>query len=290
MHLNLSCKILAILAMVPAIAMSAEPRQLTTDGVWKLSPRYSPDSESVYYSQSSNTGRVFLHQLDLKTGKDKQLLLEATDHLFDPVISSDGRYLAYCQSSGSPQLILMIRDRQEKKTAQYKPVGARSTARRPAFIPGTNLVAFTESGEGGQQISVVDYEGKNRRLVTEIPANNRWPDASPDGKKLVFCSSKTGNYEIYTIHLDGTMLTRLTDHPLRDIHPAWSPDGKRIAFVSVRDGDHEIYLLEIATKKLTQLTDNETRDDFPSWSADGTKLVFISQRGGATDLYELSVK
>ena len=289
MHLNLSCKILAVLAMIPTVAMAAEPRQLTTDGIWKLSPRYSPDGTSVYYSQSSNMGRVFLHQLDLKTGDNKQLFLEATDHLFDPVLSSDGRYLAYCQSSGSPQLILMIRDLKEEKTAEYKPVGARSTARRPAFIPGTNLVAFTESGEGGQQISVVDYGGGNRRLVTEIPANNRWPDASPDGKKLVFSSSKTGNYEIYTIHLDGTTLTRLTDHPLRDIHPAWSPDGKRIAFVSVRDGDHEVYLLEIATRKLIQVTRNDSRDDFPSWSPDGKKLVYISQRDGATDLYELDV-
>ena len=69
MHLNLSCKILAVLAMIPTVAMAAEPRQLTTDGVWKLSPRYSPDGESVYYSQSSNPGRVFLHQLDLKTGE-----------------------------------------------------------------------------------------------------------------------------------------------------------------------------------------------------------------------------
>ena len=202
MYLNLSCKILVILAIVPAIGMAAEPRQLTTDGVWKLSPRYSPDGESVYYSQSSNTGRVFLHQLDLKTGNDEQLLLEATDHLFDPVVSGDGRYLAYCQSSGSPQLILMIRDRQEKKTAQYKPVGARSTARRPAFIPGTNLVAFTESGEGGQQISVVDYEGKNRRLVTEIPANNRWPDASPDGKKLVYISQREGATNLYELGVE----------------------------------------------------------------------------------------
>ena len=199
MYLIRSCKTLLVLLMLSSISIGAEPRQLTSNGVWKLSPRYSPDGESVYYCQSSNPGRMFLHQLDLQTGKDKQLLLEVTAHLFDPVISRDGRYLAYCQSAGSPQLILMIRDTQEEKTAQYKPIGARSTARRPVFIPGTKLVAFTESGEGGQQISVVDYEAKNRRLVTEIPANNRWPDPSPDGKKLVFCSSKTGNYELFTI-------------------------------------------------------------------------------------------
>ena len=139
-------------------------------------------------------------------------------------------------------------------------------------------------------ISVVDYEGKNRRLVTEIPANNRWPDASPDGKKLVFSSSKAGNYDLYTINLDGTELTQLTRHPLRDIHPAWSPDGTRIAFISVRDGNHEIYLLEIATGKISRVTTSNTRDDFPSWSPDGKKLVYISQREGSTDLYERAVK
>ena len=290
MSLILSCRTLFILLVLQASGLADEPRQLTTDGVWKLSPRYSPDGESVYFSQSSNPGRVFLHQLDLKSGNDKQLFLETTTHLFDPVMSSDGRYLAYCQSSGSPQLILMIRDLKEEKTAEYKPAGARSTARRPAFIPGTRLVAFTESGEGGQQISVVDYEGKNRRMVTEIPANNRWPDASPDGKKLVFSSSKAGNYDLYTINLDGTELTQLTRHPLRDIHPAWSPDGTRIAFVSVRDGNHDIYLLEIATGKISRVTTSNTRDDFPSWSPDGKKLVYISQREGSTDLYELAVE
>lgn len=287
-----SCRSLAVLLVVLTLASvvsASEPRRLTSDGTWKLSPRYSPSGTAIYYSRSSGPGRVFLHHLDLDTGNDKPILLETTDHLFDPVMSPDGRYLAYCQSAGSPQLILKIQDRKEETTAEYKPAGSRSTARRPAFVPGTRLVVFTESGEGGQQISVVDYEGKNRRLVTEIPANNRWPDPSPDGKRLVFSSSKAGNYDLFAIGLDGTGLIQLTDHPLRDIHPAWSPDGRQIAFVSVRDGDHELFLLQLESGKITQLTKNTTRDDFPAWSPDGTKLVYVSQQGGATDLYELTV-
>ena len=290
MHLNRLCNAFAMLLVFFVSSYAAEPKQITKDGRWKLSPCYGVDGKDLYYSLSSDIGRVFLIKQDLATGKTSKMFEETTDHLYDASFSSDGKYLAYCQTSGSPQLFVVIRNLTEQTEATYRPVGARSTARRPRFIPGTTQLVFNESGEGGQQIAIVNVDGGNRRLVTELSAINRWPDVSPDGKKIVFCSSKEGNYDLFTVNTDGTGLTQLTDHPLRDIHPAWSPDGKRIAFVSVRDGDHEIFILDLGSRNVTQVTKNSFRDDFPAWSPDSKKLAFISQNNGATDIYELEIE
>ena len=233
------------MALMLSSLSAAEPTQVTNDGRLKLSPCYSVDGNYLYYSQSSDIGRVFLIKHDLTSGKIVRMFEETTDHLYDAAFSADGKYLAYCQSSGSPQLFLVVKNLEEQTESTYKPIGARSTARRPRFIPGTNQIVFNESGEGGQQISVVNVNGSNRKLVTEISAINRWPDASPDGSRIVFCSSKEGNYDLFSISIDGSNLTQLTSHPLRDIHPTWSPDGRKLAYISNHNGATDIFELEI---------------------------------------------
>jgi TolB protein len=124
-------------------------------------------------------------------------------------------------------------------------------------------------------------------LTSDSPANDAWPDFSPDGRRIVFRSARDGNQEIYLMNADGTGVRRLTRHEATDTMPAFSSRGDRIAFTSQRDGDYEIYLLQLnadgSPGQLERVTNSPGRDMHPRFSPDDKWLLFTSQRGGLND-------
>ena len=124
-------------------------------------------------------------------------------------------------------------------------------------------------------------------LTADSPANDGFPDFSPDGQAIVFRSGREGNHEIYLMDADGSNVRRLTHDGVTATMPAFSPRGDRIAFTSTRDGDYEIYSLQLSEQGkrnlLHRVTDSPGRDVHPAFSPDGEWLVFASERGGLND-------
>ena len=124
-------------------------------------------------------------------------------------------------------------------------------------------------------------------LTPDSPANDAFPDFSPDGRQLVFRSGRDGNHEIYLMNSDGTEPQRLTNHSTTDTMPAFLPGGNQIVSTSNRGGDYEIYLLNLrsdgSTGEPRRMTNSPGRDTHPKFSPDGKWLVFSSERGGMND-------
>ena len=262
-----------------------EPVRVTSDGQRKLAPNFLADGEAVIFSAYSVPNRVGIFRLDLNSIERTAVYPDGSAHQFDPVFSRDGRYHVYCRTTGSPQIVLVIKDTKENREFLFTPQGGRSTARGPQITPDSSSVIFTISAPGGQQIAAVDLQGKNYKNLTESVGINCWPAVSTDGKRVAFSSSRDGNLEIYSMKIDGSEVRRLTENPSRDMRPAWSPDGRRIAFTSVRDGNHEIYIMSADGENVIRLTDHPDMDDWPTWHPDGKWLLTVSQRRGKFDLY-----
>ena len=111
---------------------SSESTRLTDDGQMKFSPTFCDGGRTVVYAVHDVPNRVSLVRFDLESGRKERLYPEMQVHQFDPAFSRDGRWHAYCRSSGSPQMLLIVRDRQEQAEAVFTPEGARSTARSSA--------------------------------------------------------------------------------------------------------------------------------------------------------------
>ena len=263
--------------------------QLTQDGILKLAPCFVPGSGDVVYSAHNIPNRVSLIRLKIADGTQEPLYPNMTDHQFDAAWSADGRYHCFAMSSTSPQLVLVIKNLQENREAQFRPLDARATARTPRFTPDGRRIVFTLSDGGGQQIASVDVQGKNLQKLTASQGLNCWPAISPDGAKIAFGSSRDGHFQIYVMNSDGGNVTRLTNSPSRDMRPNWSPDGKRIAFTSTRDGNHEIYVMQADGSRPVRLTDHPERDDFPVWHPNGRQILTVSERAGRHDLYLIDV-
>ena len=67
----------------------------------------------------------------------------------------------------------------------------------------------------------MNVDGQNVRRLTLHPAEDAFPDWSPDGQSIVFVSKWEGNSDIYVINAAGENRRRLTKHPAADWSPAW---------------------------------------------------------------------
>ncbi|HXG54206.1 MAG TPA: protein kinase, partial [Vicinamibacterales bacterium] len=157
------------------------------------------------------------------------------------------------------------------------PDGDSSRARRitSGKYDGAWGVAWTPDGRIVQasrdwNISILDADGSNQKLLTLDEHNNRWVSVTPDGRYILFESwRKNTTGSVWRMDMDGGNPRPLT-HKGSASAPRPSPDGKWIAYESNASGKMTIWRTAIDGGDEKQLTDRITEE--PAVSPDG-KLV-----------------
>lgn len=289
--LRFLCQII-VLSLIAASSLPAEDalwRRLTTDGLFKQRPSFSPDAKSVVFSRHIGD-RIQLISRNLETG-DESRVTDRSDPEYDAVFSPDGQSLLFAFDLTTPNqgnievYSIDLNSKELKKIAGD--VGGLSHEESPCWSPDGTRIAFTSTRDGNQELYVASADGSEPLRLTSDPAIDAHPAWAPDGKLIVFSTNRWGDLELATIQPDGTNLTRLTDSHGLDDYPAWSPDGMRLAFASNRDGQLEIYVMKSDGSEPHNVTQSEDVENFPAWSPSGD-LGFISGRDGGFDLYLIS--
>ena len=147
----------------------------------------------------------------------------------------------------------------------------RGVGRHGGGPPGS--VVFYSARDGNQEIYRMNADGSDQVRITMHPANDYWPDLSPNGRYVVFVSERTSNPEIFVLDLRTGALTNVSNSSAVDSWPRWSPNGQQIAFHSNRDGNFEIYLVNADGTGLTRVTNYPGLDQWPEWSPNGKQLA-----------------
>lgn len=178
---------------------------------------------------------------------------------------------------------------------------------QPTFSPDGNYIAFTSDQGGGDNIWIMDSDGKNQRAVTEETFRLlNSPAWSPDGDYLVarkhFTSGRSlGAGEVWMYHKTGGSGVELTKRPndQKDLgEPAFSPDGKYIYFSqdatpgktfhyskdSVK-GIYKIKRLNRESGKIKVIISGMGGAVRPTPSPDGKKLAYIARDDFQSSLY-----
>lgn len=279
--LNVYATCAALLLALPATSKAVElPKQLTTDGLLKRDPVYSPDGKSVVFSIRHQSPRLVLMQLDLATSEQTRFHPASTLVELRPSFSRDARQFLFLRMTGNDECSLFLEDR-IRKSERKLPVSKKVTW-NASISPDGRTAVYNLAG----QLYRWDFSANREHPLPKSSGRNDWPAISPDNQRLAFVSSRSGNYDIYTSKIDGSDAVQITRHTSMDVRPAWSPDGKWIAFTSRRHGNPEVYVIPATGGKAIRMTNHEERDDYPTWHPDGNRILTVSERLGRHDLFE----
>lgn len=229
----------------------------------EYSPSFSPDGKQLVFYSHLNDSTWSLFSIAVDGSGVRRLT--AVDNIWDwsPRYSPNGQTLIFART------VLKPRYRSELWTMDIDGSNAKRfgciDGQGPDWSPDGKRIVYFHYREGLGDIWLIDADGKNRKRLTNHPAEDWWPKWSPDGKYIAFQSRRDGNHEIYVMNDNGTDLRRLTINGADDEEPSWSPDGLKIVFSSLRDGHYELYTMNSDGTEQKRLTNSNGHSINPDW-------------------------
>ena len=182
---------------------------LGADGTsgWVVSDRsgsrdlYRVDAAAIDAGAASTTTNVDRDRgradSDATTGSRLQPYRQDRSDLVHPVLSPDGRYLAYVKRFDGAQLRLG-----DPEGGRDVEVARAVDISEPTFSPDGRWIAFTAMDEtGNRDVFVASLFGSGVFDVTLHPALDRSPRFSPDGRWLFFLSDRAGSLDLWGLQL-----------------------------------------------------------------------------------------
>jgi len=268
-------------------------RQLTKHQSVRQSAYFSvpsPDGKQVAYTWDQD-GIWELRVVGLNGAEPRVLYSNAEVSAHPTDWSPDGENIltVLSQKDGAIQIALV--SARDASVRLLKKFDEREPG-RPRFSPDGRYIAYAlqqapKSGE--YDIFVLALDGGREIPLVQHPAQDVYPDWTPDGKRILFLSNRTGTMGAWWIqvvegHPQGT--PELVKPDLgQDLAPmGFTRNGSYYYGVHTEMSDVYIAELDLATGKLISAPRAATQrfvgsNSKPDWSPDGRQLLFLSKRG-----------
>jgi Tol biopolymer transport system component len=254
--------------------------------------------------QYSPTGRwLTFETLDLEvfaveaSGGTPRLLLRGSNVAWEG--SGKRLYFLFRDPSGGTRLQTVEID-ESSATLRSEPrtVGLMTGILRDLAISrdGTKLVASELEGslnltrlpltaDGGSPAGP-EEELSSGRVI------DRYPNYSPDGKRIAFSSDRLGAEEIWILDLESRRSERLelTGEDLGVNTAYWSPDGKRLAVARFfANGKQAVWVAATDGSQADEVVPAAPGVDAGPFSSDGTQLLYNARTEGWSQLFVLDL-
>lgn len=277
------------------------PVQLTHEGTTNERPRWSPDSQLIYFiSDRSGSSQIWVMDA---IGQHVRQITNLSTEASGILVSPDGKKIVF-ESSVYPECGANDACNKDRIDAEAK---NKVKARIYTSLLYRHWTSYETKRR--QHLLVTDSNGTNARDLTPgardvPPFSLGGPDdyaISPDSLELAFAMNAdpepaiSTNSDIYTVPLAGGDPKKITIGPGADNSPLYSPDGKMLAWRSQARAGYEsdrwrLMVLERATGKTTNLSESLDRwVESMTWLPDSERLVFTEEDRGHTILQMVSV-
>ena len=263
---------------VPADGGTA--RQIT-HGAADSHPAWSA-SGYVYFS-SRRSGMWQIWRVSA-TGGDAQPVTAGLSTERQPMLSRDGRYLAFSASASTAQVV--VRDVASRVERPVPGGGEHDSA---TFSADGRLLYLSLRTAGRSGIWVQPLAGHwpdgathpvELRFPGTPPRSLSMPAVSPDGNWLALMAVTGDSRHVWVTPAVGGIATNVTAPFPRGTQPAWSPDGRWLAFSAERDGPTQVWLQAMRSGQpvdtARRLTGGSAEEQAPAFSPDGRQVAFIT--------------
>jgi TolB protein len=257
-------------------------------------PAWSPDGKAIVFTRfrnGYNQGPADLVIYNLESRRVRTLVSDSSDNINLPgsawnratnqIVFSSSRephdeiFVIYANES--PGKEIKITDRVD--LVSYEP----SLSHDGQWVVFESHVVDVE---GNGIITKYKIDGTEPyQALTDVNADCRQPNWSPDGRHILYQSLKGGQWDIWAMKPDGTDQRQITAGPGDKTDASFSPDGEWIVYSA--DGPNldfaNLFIEHISSGMQIQLTHSDGYDGAPSWSLTGEKIVFESSMKAPED-------
>ena len=233
-------------------------RAITSSSDRAMTPHWSPDGTQIAFSLARDSGPLNVYTI----APDGTGLTQLTDSEypdFSPRWSPDGQFITFVERvEDSGQLRIMDADGSNLRPLAHDAI---PSAWDPVWSPDGEMLAFygyapEHLDERVGDVFTMDIATGRLTRLTNSPANDRYPDWSPDGLHIAFASDLGRGFNIYTIWPDGSVLENITRSTGDEYHPAWSPDGSWLAFdwEAIPEDNQALYIATLPDAQRRRIT------------------------------------
>ena len=268
---------------VQPVTGSGDTIRLTETPQREQDVSWTPDSKTVFFV-SDRSGDNLLYSADLKTKAAKQLTQDLGKIDGSPVVSPDGKTIAFLRGYNGEELCTMPVGGGAIKTVVHDPHIAPFV-----WSPDSQWIAYqrTKSHSAGTlaDVFIVSPTEAKPINVTRYPGVNGEPAWSADGKKLFFLSDRTSNMNVYSLSLEPEK-DKDDDKKDADAPKPAKPEAKTEpkAPIAVK-----IDWVDIQ-KRAKQITRVEPNVSTFAVSPDGKTIVFALAQLGRPDLWKINAE
>lgn len=243
-------------------------RQLTNAPHASYYGSLSPDGEAVLFV-SKATGQTEIYELNLTTGKTKQLT-DLEREVGSPEISPDNKWIAFTYRGNSNIAQVWLMNRDGSNPRKFYGV-SNQEAHDPTWSPDGSRILFAMGKGENNKLYIIGMDGTNPQLVNDTIDTRGRSDWSLNNI-LAFDMGGPFQHNVYFMNIDGGQLEKFSEGN-NSQGASFSPDGKWIAFTAytnVADKDQascEIYIMGVDGKDLRRLTNNSYCDYQPRWGS-----------------------
>ena len=271
------------------------------NNVWSFNPKTEESKQITFHkdfdakSLDACADRIvyeqggYLHLLDPKTGKAKQLVINVRGDLnWARPRWEDVRSTALANASLSPTGKRALFEYRgdiftvPKEHGNWRNITNSSGVadRYPIWSPDGQQLAWFSDQSGEYTLMIADQFGldKPRSIALPNPTFYFRPTWSPDGKYIAYTDT---DYNLWYVNLESGQSKKVDTeryaHPNRSMNPVWSPDSKWIAYARLQDNQFKaIKVHHVESGRTHQLTDDMADAISPVWDESGKYLYFLA--------------
>ena len=249
--------------------------------------RWAPDSKSLYFLSSRDSGTPQVFNLALGGGEARQITHFAIG-VSSFLVSPDGKTLAIT-ASVFPECRDLGCNEKKKKEFEDRTVKVRTITSLPfrrwdEWVDGKRNHIFVMPLDGGGDPKDITPGDADTPIWTESGSDE--VAFSPDGRELAVSrftenEALTGNSDLYLIPVEGGQAKQITTSKGSDATPLYSPDGRYIAYLAtlrpgVASDATRLFLYDRRTGQTRNLTEPLDRSIASHWWSPDSKTLYIS--------------